>query len=188
MSNFHIRLMLPLTDQVEKCTKYEMLTIRPARPNDAAALLRVHREAVFSKAGSHYQQATLEAWSPGDTPDRVAHIAQEICDPSFIVCIAEAGGEIIGFAMAIPSQNELRAVYVKSNSIGNVGHALLAETERQAFAISEFLACDASLNAEAFYKANGYKEEFRTDHVFKSGATMSCIRMKKIRPASGSLP
>jgi len=81
-----------------------MLRIRAARPNDAAALMRVHREAVFSKAASHYPQATLDAWSPGATPNRVAHIEKEIADPAFIVLVAEAGKEISGFAMAIPQR------------------------------------------------------------------------------------
>jgi hypothetical protein len=159
-----------------------MLRIRVARPYDAAATMRVRREAVLSKAGSHYPQATLEAWSPGATPNRVAHVEKEIADPAFIVLVAEAGEEITGFAMAIPSKNELRAVYVKPNSIGNVGRALLTEVEKRAFTVAEFLICDASLNAERFYKANGYTEELRADHVLSSGPTIPCVRMKKIRP------
>jgi hypothetical protein len=60
--------------------------------------------------------------------------------------------------------------------------ALLTEVEKRAFTVAEFLTCDASLNAERFYKAHGYTEELRTDHMLSSGATMACIRMKKIRP------
>ena len=87
----------------------------------------------------------------------------------------------------IRSKNGLLAVYVKPNSIGNVGRALLAEVEKRAFAVAEFLICDASLNAEGFYKTNGYTEEFRTDHVMGLGATIACIRMKKIRPGEINL-
>lgn len=166
----------------------EMLTIRPARPNDATAMMRAHREAIFSKAAGHYHQTTLDAWGAGATGGRVAHVEQEISDPGFIVLVAEAGDEIIGFAMAIPSKNELRAVYVKPNSIGNVGRALLAELEKRAFTVTEFLICDASLNAEKFYKVNGYTEELQTHHVLGSGRSMACIRMKKIRPKTGDFP
>jgi hypothetical protein len=67
--------------------------------------------------------------------------------------VAEADDEIIGFAMANPSKNELLAVYIKPNSIGNVGHALLTEVENRAFRVGEFLTCDASLNAEGFYSS-----------------------------------
>ena len=63
---------------------------------------------------------------------------KEIADPAFIVFVAEADDFIIGFAMANPSKNELLAVYVKPNSIGNVGRALLAEVEKRAFAVADF--------------------------------------------------
>jgi hypothetical protein len=40
------------------------------------------------------------------------------------------------------------------------------------------------LNAEGFYKANGYREERRKDHVSSSGAVVSTVvQMRKQRPA-----
>jgi hypothetical protein len=158
-----------------------MLKIRPAQLNDATSMIHAHREAVFAGAGNHYSQAILEAWSPGTTPDRVARMEQQISDPTLIILVAEYGADIVGFALVNTAINELGAVYVKPNSIGGVGRTLLAEVEKRAFAIVEFLTCDASLNAETFYKANGYTEEFRTTHTLKTGPTMPCIRMKKIR-------
>jgi GNAT superfamily N-acetyltransferase len=160
-----------------------MLTIRQATRRDAAALMQVHREAVFAKARDYYPRAALESWAPGTTADRVAQVEREIGDPRFIVLVAEAAGEIIGFAMAVPSKGELRAVYAKPNLVGLVGRALLAEIEKRAFATTEVLWCDASLNAEGFYKANGYREECRTSHVFASGAAIGCLRMTKLRSA-----
>lgn len=149
-------------------------------------MMRVHREAVFAKAAGHYSRAILEAWAPGVTSDRVARVAQEITDPDFIVLVAEAAGAIIGFAMAIPLKGELRAAYVEPNPIGKVGRALLAKIERLAFARADRLACDASLNAEEFYKANGYCAECGTDHVLASGIAVACVRISKRRPADHS--
>jgi hypothetical protein len=123
-----------------------MLTIRRAVRGDAAAMMQLHREAVFAKAAGHYPRAVLEAWAPGATRDRVARVEHEIADPGVIALVADAAGEVIGFAMAVPSKNELHAVYVKPNHIGGVGGALLAEIEQQAFAQTDHLACDASLN------------------------------------------
>jgi hypothetical protein len=160
-----------------------MLTIRPAVRRDAAAMMEVHREAVFAKAAGHYPRAALEAWAPGATPDRVARVEQEIADPGVIALVAEAAGEVIGFAMAVPSKNELRAVYVKPNPVGGVGRALLAGIERQAFARTDRLACDASLNAEGFYRANGYKPEARVQHDLAQGGTIDCLRITKLRRA-----
>jgi putative acetyltransferase len=161
-----------------------MLKIRPARIDDATALMHVHREAVFSKAANHYSDNELEEWAPGATPDRVTRVEQEISDPAFVVLVAEAGEEIIGFAMAIPSQAELRAVYVKPNSIGGVGCALLRELEKHVFETVEYLTCDASLNAAKFYKQSGYSDEGAAKHVLRSGGTVSCVRMRKYRPQS----
>ena len=157
-----------------------MVKTRPAIPSDATAMLLVHREAVASKAGAHYAQATIRAWAAGATPDRVARVELQIADPDFVVLVAEAGDEVVGYAIATPSKNELRAVYVKPNSIGHVGRALLAEVERRAFnAGTEFLVCSASLNAEAFYKANGYTEEGRGQHRMRTGDLMDCVFMRK---------
>lgn len=161
-----------------------MLTIRPARPADAIAMMQVHREAILSKAAGHYRHSTLDAWAAGATPDRVARVERQITDPGFTVLVAEAGDEVVGYGTAVPSHGQLRALYVKPNAIGRVGKALLCELEEHAFRTAEALTCDASLNAVGFYRANGYTEQGRVDHVLSSGVSVPCIRMKKVRPAA----
>jgi putative acetyltransferase len=157
-----------------------MLAIRQATQSDATAMLLVHREAVFSKAAARYAQATLSAWASGPTPDRVARVELRIADPGSIVLVAEAGDDIVGYIVATPAESELRAVYVKPNSIGHVGRALLAEAERRARkAGTEYLNCNASLNAVEFYKANGYSEEGRGKHRLGTGDPMDCVFMRK---------
>jgi hypothetical protein len=160
-----------------------MLNIRTAIKKDAAPIICAHRDAVFSKGAGHYSQTMLEAWALQMTADCVEQIEQDIADPDFIALVAEAEGNIIGFAMAAPERNELLAVYVKPNRVGFVGRRLLAEIEDKAFATAEFLMCDASLNGEAFYKVGGYKEKGRTEHAFRSGVTIPCIKMIKFRPS-----
>jgi len=158
-----------------------MLEIRTARLNDATAMMQVRREAVLSKALSHYQQPILDAWV-AVTPDRVARFKQEIADPEFLVLVAEAGSAIIGFTKAILSKGEMRAIYVKPNSIGRVGHALLSQLEKHAFKTAEALDCVAALNAVQFYTAHGYIGQGPIDYVDSSGARFPCIEMKKLRP------
>jgi L-amino acid N-acyltransferase YncA len=160
-----------------------MLTIRPAHRGDAAAIMRVHREAIFAKAAGHYAEQTLAAWGREVTAERVARMQDEIANPEFRVLVAEAGGEVIGFAVAVPARNQLRALYVKPNAVGRVGSALLRELETLAFQTAEFLSCDASLNAAEFYRAHGYTEQGVAEHVLSSGAVIPCIRMKKRRPS-----
>ncbi|MFY9657040.1 MAG: GNAT family N-acetyltransferase [Methylocystis sp.] len=160
-----------------------MVQIRLAHRDDAATLMRVHREAVFAKAAPFYDEAILESWSPGATPERVRRVEQEIVDPHYITLVAEHEGEVLGFATAIPSRNELRALYVKPNTVGCVGQRLLNYIEVLAFdAGAAYLEFDASLNAEAFYRANGYIEIGRADHVSDSGDASAAIQLRKIRP------
>ena len=161
-----------------------MLTIRPAGPGDAVAILNVHREAILAKAAEHYPAATLEAWGAGATPERVARQERQIADPEFLVLVAETGGDTVGFAIAVPSREELRALYVKPNGAGRVGRVLLAELERRAFRTAKALNCDASLNAVPFYRANGYAEKGRAEHILSSGVSVPCVRMSKARPAA----
>jgi L-amino acid N-acyltransferase YncA len=160
-----------------------MLTIRPAHPNDATAILHAQREAILSKARRHYPQPTLDSWALGGAPDRVARLEKQIADSDFIVLVAEAGGEVIGYGVAVPSRQRLRALYVRPNAIGRVGSALLSELEKRAFETSEMITCDASLNAVGFYEANGYTEQGRMDHPLSSGGSVPCVRMMKVRQA-----
>ena len=158
-----------------------MLTIRPARAEDAAAILTVHREAILARAAGHYPPEALAAWGAGVTPERLARAHQRLADPAFLTLIAEAGGAVIGFAEAAPARGELRALYVKANGIGRVGTALLFELEKRAFTETGSLTCDASLNAAPFYAAHGYVEEARTEHLLSAGIALPCVRMKKVR-------
>ena len=161
-----------------------VLEIRRAVPNEATAIVLVRREAILSKAKTHYDQAILDDWADAmGASERVARIERKISHPLSIVLVAEAGDEIIGFAMADLSNNELQALYTKSNPIGKVGQVLLAALEQLAFETVPFLGCDASLNAESFYKANGYTEECRKDHVSRPGGVVSrVVQMSKHRP------
>jgi hypothetical protein len=156
------------------------LEIRTALRADVADIMRVRREAILSKAASHYDPVTLNDWADAGDAGRTAKL---ISDPDYRALVAEAGGEIIGFAMAAIAKQELQALYAKPNPIGKVGTALLAAIENLAFQAVPFLVCDASLNAEAFYKAHGYIEECRKDQVSSSGDMVSrVVQMRKYRP------
>jgi Acetyltransferase (GNAT) domain len=159
------------------------LEIRAAVRSDVAEIIRVRREAILSKAASHYDPVILNDWA--DAAD-AGRIAKRISDPDYRALVAEADGDIIGFAIAAISKQELQALYVKPNPVGNIGTALLAAIEELAFRAVPFLVCDSSLNAESFYKAHGYIEECRKDRVSSSGAMISrVVVMKKHRPNAG---
>lgn len=158
------------------------LTIRAARVEDAAVMLALHREAILSRAASYYPRATLEAWGTGPTAERTARQERQIAEGDVVTLVAERDGELIGFGIAVPSEQRLRALYVKPNAIGRVGSRLLAALEERAFATAEFLACDASLNAVRFYEVHGYTAIGAVEHVLSSGVSVPCLRMRKARP------
>jgi hypothetical protein len=164
-------------------SSHSALEIRAAVRSDVAEIMRVRRGAILAKAASHYDPVIVNDWA--DAAD-AGRIAKRISDPDYRALVAEADGDIIGFAMAAISKQELQALYVKPNPIGNIGTALLAAIEDLAFQAVPFLVCDASLNAESFYKAHGYIEECRKDRVSSSGAMISrVVVMRKHRPNAG---
>lgn len=156
--------------------------IRSAVRGDVTAIVRVRREAILASAASHYDPVILNDWA--DAAD-AGRIAKRITDPDYRTLVAEADGEIIGFAMAALAKGELLALYARPNTIGNIGRGLLAAIEQLAFQATTFLVCEASLNAEAFYKANGYTAEGGKDLVTSSGVISRVVPMKKHRPIAG---
>lgn len=155
--------------------------IRLAVREDAPEILRVRQEAVLAKAASHYGPEILNDWAHAVD---AARIARQISDPDYRVLVAEAGGDIIGFAMVVLSTRELKALYTRPNPIGRIGRTLLLAIENLAFQTVSHLVCEASLNAEGFYRANGYAEESRADRVSRRGVISRVVWMKKVRPDS----
>jgi hypothetical protein len=162
---------------------HESPKIRIAGHHDASGMARLRREAILSKAVTHYDDALVNDWADAlDFHERVIQIERRIAEPGCLVLVAEATGEMLGFAIADLPACELQALYVKPSGFGGVGRALLAALEDRAFATIPFLVCDASLNAEGFYKANGYLEESRRDFFTQRGLVSRIVCMKKLRP------
>ena len=160
----------------------ETLDIRTPTRDDAAAIMRVRSDAILAKAPTHYDAAILNDWVVAGDPGRIAN---KLSDPDIIALVAVTGDAMIGFGMVARSRHELQALYVTPNPIGRVGQALLVALEERAFQALPFLTLEASLNAEEFYRANGYVAEGRKDHVPNRGGVVSqVVQMRKIRQHS----
>jgi L-amino acid N-acyltransferase YncA len=79
------------------------LEIRAALRSDVVDIMRVRREAIVSKAASHYDPVTLNDWA--DAGDAV-RTAKRISDPDYRALVAEISGEITGFAIAEIAKRE----------------------------------------------------------------------------------
>ena len=158
--------------------------LRPGRPDDALAILKAQRSAIRQTAASAYSPAIIDEWAPVVIVTERVETFQRWIErgDELIVVATDSAGKIIGFGSIVPTNSELRAVYVDA-AYGRqgVGRALLARLEELArdAGLTE-LRMDASINAVPFYEANGYFSLERGEHMMPSGARMACVRMRKV--------
>jgi len=138
-------------------------------------------EAILSKGPGHYEQSVIDAWVLDGAADRVARYAKQIADPNFIVLVAVANDEVLGFASSIPTKEKLSAIYVKPNKIGHIGRSLLAELEARTFQTAARLTVLASYSGVPFYLENGYTDDGPVSHLDETGQDVQCRNMKKLR-------
>jgi putative acetyltransferase len=158
--------------------------LRPGRPDDALPILEAQRSAIRQTAASAYRPAIIDEWAPTViVRERVEKFQRWIeRGEELIVVATDSTGKIIGFGSIVPTNSELRAVYVDAANGGRgVGRALLARLEELAreAALTE-LRMDASINAVPFYEANGFISLEPGEHIMPSGARMACVRMRKV--------
>jgi len=87
----------------------------------------------------------------------------------------------LGFGLLFPKTEELRALYVHPNSgRRGIGRRMLQELESRAAVLGiSRLGLNSSLNAEAFYRANGYRTLSRGRFRLSAEYEMDCVRMEK---------
>jgi putative acetyltransferase len=157
------------------------ITVRSARIEDARGILEAHYSAVHETAAKDYSLEIRRAWAPPVTPARIDDYLRNAL-PNETTVVADVDGPIAGFGVIIESANELRAVYVAAEfGSQGIGSALLRELERLAKGSGcTELHMDSSLTAAPFYLRHGYEELARAEHTLGSGATMACVKMRKV--------
>ncbi len=163
-------------------TVESQITLEPAHPEEARALLEIHGAAVHQTASSAYPQAILEQWSRRPiTQARVERIRQRwIENPNHRMVVAKHKGQCVGFGF-IDKGGELQGVYVHPDyGRRGIGASLLARLEQEAIVLGlSALTADASLNAEAFYSKQGFEVIEHGVHRLASGQEMACVKMRK---------
>lgn len=139
-------------------------TLRPGTPEDALSIIKARRAAVRGIATRFYSREIIEEWEGpiNIAPERVEGFARAIASGEEVVVVAvDSSNLILGFGSIVPNNNELRAVYVRTEHVRKgVGRAILRRLEDLAREAGlKELRMDASINAEAFYKANGFSSE-----------------------------
>lgn len=158
------------------------ISIEPAKPDDAQALLEIHAAAVHQTAAPYYSQEILNNWSwLPITGDRIERIRQRwIESPDRRVVVARHSGQVVGFGF-IHREGEVQSLYVHPNyGRRGIGASILATLEQEAIALGlTDLRLNASLNAEAFYRKQGFEVIEPRVYQLASGKEVACIKMRK---------
>jgi len=143
---------------------------------DAEAVRRVHGASIRGLCATDYTPEQIDAWA---SPARIEQYQFAIAQHEFYVAVS--GDNVVGFSELDRERGEVKAVYVDPAwSRRGVGRALLAELERAArgHRLTE-LRLEASLTAERFYLAAGYRAIARRTHMLSSGSGLACVEMRK---------
>ena len=161
------------------------LSYRAALMSDAGELIAIHFAAVHSIGTDHYSSAVKLAWSPPPDAARQKWLSDLISQDSVMCMVAILDQEtILGFGIVIPSQAQLKALYVHPDYSGSgVGGALLQCVEARCREIGlEMLELKASSNAEAFYRHSGYEAVGPTTQQLTDDVSMAATQMVKHFP------
>jgi ribosomal protein S18 acetylase RimI-like enzyme len=130
-------------------------TVRPAGPDDAPAVA-----ALYSAA----RVAAVPQMPPAvHTPEEdVAHFSGRLRDPEVRSWVAEAGGEVVGFALS--TQHSLDALYVRPGLTGHgIGSLLLDAVEEAHPDGYELWVFESNAGARHLYEKRGFVVVERTD-------------------------
>jgi putative acetyltransferase len=158
------------------------LTVRKAAEKDAAAIIRLHFDAVHVTAAADYEQAVLNDWSKpveGRLEGMQEQLKVNADHTEMFIC--EIDNQAVGFGELAPRTNEVRAVYVAPLAARKgVGKMLLQEIEKAArsHGLTE-LWLDSSLTAVPFYSSQGFVGSAESEHTLRSGKKMRCVKMQK---------
>lgn len=158
------------------------IAIDLAKSEDAQALLEIHAAAVHQTAAPYYAQEILDNWSRLPiTCDRIERVRHGwIEHPDRRVVVARHSGQVVGFGF-IHREGELQSLYVHpDHGRRGIGASLLARLEQEAMAWGlTHLRLNASINAEAFYRSQGFEVVGPGVYQLASGLEMPCITMRK---------
>jgi putative acetyltransferase len=155
------------------------ITVRALAPGEERVYLEIVGRAIRGLAAEHYSAETIERWVPALTDETLRQV--EANDDHEVRLIAERDGVLVGIGALVVERSELRACYVVPEAARHgCGSALVREIERLAreHGVTR-LALAASLNAEAFYAANGYRVRERSSVVLDNGLEMAAVWMEK---------
>lgn len=156
------------------------LMVRPAAGDDATAIWRVHTAAIRETCAVYYPPQVIAAWIERLKPASYGGVLRRGG-----VVIAEDNGAVVGFGQIDLPNGEIQAVYVSPDAQGQgVGAALLAHLEHIGGALGlTRMTLKATINAEHFYAARGWRTTGRTVNKITQRIALKCVAMEKRIPS-----
>ncbi len=151
------------------------VVVRPAGPEDAAAICTAHKTAMRAKASRHYSRREIEAFVGRR---KVGDYIHAMIDGGKAVFVAEFRGAVKGFSSL--KDDEIMAVYSSSDAPAGTGSALLAAVEAEARARGvKRVQLMSTLNAVGFYEKKGYARGGEVDFPMAGGVRLRMVEMGK---------
>jgi GNAT superfamily N-acetyltransferase len=153
-----------------------VLSVRAARFEDVAPILRLIEGAIEAGCGEHYDAAQRRAVFLG----YATNLFVDALGP-YETLAAELDGQLAGVAQLDPAHCALRALFVAGPLQGHgLGLALLEAVEGRARdAGCADLGGAMSLNAVPFYARAGYRPAAGPERLLTAGVRVPVVRMRK---------
>jgi GNAT superfamily N-acetyltransferase len=175
-------------------TYTEDVQLRPAEPNDALAVARVHVRSWQVAYRNLIPDDFLDALRPEDRAARYDFAASDVRRPRTILAVER--GAVLGFATTSPSRDadlpdhgELCALYVDPPKWGRgIGAALISAARARlaelGFRSALLWVLEGNVRAERFYRADRWAPDgvCRTDS--RRGVTLHEVRYRRTLEAS----
>ncbi len=164
-----------------------MPLIRPFRPADADALLAIRNRSILAVDDALYSVEQRTSWVADRRPDAFARAVED----GVTLLVAEQDGRPAGYCghRAEGTDGRITALHVDPEAQGaGLGRALLQHAERALFAqgVPRILV-QASLPAQPFYAAQGYRVARRHTAPTGGGLEIAVAAMEKPRPVDAAL-
>jgi ribosomal protein S18 acetylase RimI-like enzyme len=158
------------------------VTFRAARLEDGAGMFAVHLAAIHAIEDQFYDQASRESWAFGLMPQGYG---RSMAEGEIFELALDSASEIIGFCGM--KNGEIFGLYVHPEAQGRgLGKALLQRAEKRLAIKGRYVApLTASLNAKAFYEANGWQFVERREHKSRGGLIQPVAAMQKTIGSEG---
>lgn len=158
-------------------TETTAMRFRRGAPDDASAILRVHRQSILTLGLEAYSRAEVESWAADLVPEGYVK-AMTDGGETFIVADA-ADGALAGFCSF--KGDEVKGLYVAPSAARRgVGSALLRQAEAAISAAGHGrIRIDAALSGQAFYERHGYHVTERHGRKTRGGLVIPVVDMEK---------